>query len=315
MKSKIVFMFVFVLSIVFAASGLSFAQLVISNSGANSQAVGQGGNSSVIVNPANPQANLLLQQNSPSPSSEMGRLFVNSVQPFQAGLIPYLGPWKAGYNILENLNSLPKCITRCDAMSLYQGGVKLRINPFWIKNKVTTDVCALFDTLPMRPLLDENGIQKTDPVLDEKGKPVLDEKGKPKTVKLFVLDESKFIRRAYFFLNGEGESNTIDVIAKASIASMDLGADGMVLLKEVPGTKVKATGWGAGLGGVRGNISGEGKDIATTYSGGAGYSSATAGPKWEEGMILLAIELVRYESVYDPVTKTNIKKPLPRYQR
>ena len=233
--------------------------------------------SSVVSNPSSsvsgisPSANVT--QNYQAADPGMGRPFAFPVQPYQASVLPYLGPWSSGYNVLEDLRSLPEIITISQAKSLYKGGVSARINKM-DDNSYQFQECKILSSLPAKPLVAADG----KPALDKDGKAVL------------VPDETKFKRVAFIFLQGDKDATTMDVIADASLEAMNHGANAIVLLKKVESTATHSSGWGIGFGGVEGQLSGAGQTNSIAASAGTGYHSATAEPVYKEGMAVLAIQ-------------------------
>lgn len=223
-------------------------------------------NVGVVSNPS-------IQQNFQPVDPGQGRWFVPPVQPYQAPVLPYLGPWSSGSNIIEDLRTLPEMITMNQAKTMYDGGVSARINKME-DNSYQFETCRLMHSLPMMPLL------ATD------GKPVLDKDGK----QIMIPDETKFHRVAFIFLQGKKKANTVDVIAKACIEAMHLGANSIYLIKKVTATSTHSSGWGIGLGGVASQLSGQGLANSQTVSSGTGYNSAAAEPVYKEGMVVIAIQ-------------------------
>ena len=247
----------------------SFAQVAVSNSRSTAGAAAVS-NPTVTTNPAaNSSLNLTQTSNVPEGA---GRWFMPPVQPYSPPLFPYLGPFNSGANILEDLTIFPEILTREQAKRMYKGGVSVRVNQFESYN-YTLDSCKLMNSLPMRKVL------ATD------GKPVLDKDGK----QIMVPDESKFKRVAIITLKGNEEAGTADVIPLAAITAMDLGATGIVLIKKVPLSGSASSGWGIGVGGVVGQLSGQGQTNAMTGSMGTGYNRAQANPTFKESMSVLAI--------------------------
>lgn len=237
---------------------------------------------------SSPSASLV--QNNAAVDPGTGRPFLFPVQPYQAQVLPYLGPWPAsgGFNVLDDLRSLPEIITMSQAKTMYQGGVTARINKME-DNSYQFDTCKLLSSLPVKPLLGADGNPVLNPVLDKDGKPVYKD-GKAVMAPAMAPDESKFRRVAYIFLKGNGEATTIDAIAKGCEVGMDAGANGILLLKKAPSTATHSTGGGVGFGGVSGQLGGAGQTSGFAASGGTGYHSATAEPEYHEGMALLAVQ-------------------------
>ena len=69
-----------------------------------------------------------INQNFAAGDPTTGRLFVSPVQSYQAPVLPYLGPWSTGSNIIDDLRLLPEVITLDQAKMMYNGGVSARIN-------------------------------------------------------------------------------------------------------------------------------------------------------------------------------------------
>lgn len=253
---KRIAVFFVLMMLVFAPS--AFAQVSSSAQGTS--------NVGIISNPS-------INQQFQGASEGQGRWFIPPVQPYNAPVLPYLGPWSSGSNIIEDLRVLPEVITLEQAMKMYQGGVAARINKM-VDFSYQFETCKLMHTLPAKVLLATDG----KPVLDKDGKPVL------------VPDESKFKRVAFIFLQGDDKANTVDVIAKATIEAMKLGATGIYLVKKVTSTATRSTGWGIGVGGVAGQLGGQGLTNSQAGSFGTGFNRATAEPVYKEGMVVLAIQ-------------------------
>ena len=156
-----------------------------------------------------------------------GRWFATPVQPYEAPVLPYFGPWNTGANILDDLRTLPQEISLPTAKLMYRGGVKVRVNVLFDPPPNTRGTCKLLYSLPTMPLMKE-------------GKQVTNAKGEP----LYVLNEAMFRRAAYIFLQGDKNADTADVIAKAVIEAMKLGANGIILVKKVTLTSVIVIGLG-----------------------------------------------------------------------
>jgi len=218
---------------------------------------------------SNPSINQQFQAADPG----QGRWFIPPVQPYQAPVMPYLGPWSSGSNIIEDLRVLPEVITLDQARKMYQGGVSARINRM-ADFSYQFETCKLMQSLPAKPLLNSKG----EPVYDKSGNMVM------------VPDESKFKRVAYIFLQGDEKANTVDVIARATLEAMKLGATGIVLVKKVTSTATRSTGWGIGIGGVMGQLTGTGQTNSQAASSGTGFNRATAEPIYKEGIIVLAVQ-------------------------
>jgi hypothetical protein len=71
---------------------------------------------------------------------------------------------------------------------------------------------------------------------------------------------------------------------------MRLGATGIYLMKKVPISGSQSSGWGIGMGGVIGQMGGQGQTNAQTGSAGTGYNTAQARPTFEETLSVLAIQ-------------------------
>jgi hypothetical protein len=156
---------------------------------------------------------------------------------------------------------------------MYKGGVKVRVNVLFDPPPNVKGSCKLLYSLPSKPLLGTDGKQ----LVNSKGEP------------LFILDEDKFRRAAYIFLQGDKNADTADVIAKAVIEAMKLGANAIVIVKKVTLTSVTSSGWGVGAGAVQGMLTGPGLDKAQSYSAGTGYNRATTKPVYREGLVVLAV--------------------------
>jgi hypothetical protein len=220
---------------------------------------------------ASPTINPSQTINFPASDPGQGRWFSNAVQPFEAPVLPYFGPWNTGANILDDLRTMPQDITPRLAKAMYHGGVKVRIN-YLYDPPAHPDHCKLLFSLPSKPLM-VNGKQATN------------DKNEP----LFVLDEQKFTRVAYIFLQGDKNADTADVIAKAAQEAIKMGANGIFVIKKVTLTSVSASGWGFGAGAVNGFLTGPGLDKAQSYSAGTGYNRATTKPVYREGMVVMAV--------------------------
>jgi hypothetical protein len=206
-----------------------------------------------------------------TPDPGMGRWFANPVQPFETPAIPYFGPWSTGANILDDLRTMPQDISARLAKAMYRGGVKVRIN--YLYDPVAhPDHCRLLFSLPSKPLT-------------VNGKQAVNEKDEP----LYVLDEMKFTRVAYIFLQGDKDADTADVVGRAAGEAMKMGANGIFVIKKVTLVNVSASGWGVGAGAVNGFLTGPGLDKAQSYSAGTGYNRATTRPMYREGMVVMAV--------------------------
>ena len=76
-----------------------------------------------------------------------GRLFVQPVQPYSAPVLPYLGPWNTGSNIVDDLRLLPEIISLDQAKMMYNGGVSARINRM-ADGSLQFQECKLLTQLP-----------------------------------------------------------------------------------------------------------------------------------------------------------------------
>lgn len=234
------------------------------------------GSATVVSSPS-------ITQNYAANDPGSGRWFVQPVQPYQAPVMTYLGPWNTGSNILEDLKLLPEIIDKQMAQRMYEGGVSSRINKMEdgsyqfraddSEKKIPS--CKLLHTLPLKPLLDQEGNE----VLAPDGKS-----------HLFVPDETKFKRMAFIFLQGNKKATTIDVVAQAVLKGIEVGANELLLVKKVTGQSISSTGFGFGLGYVSGKLSGNELNQSQATSGGTGFNHATAKPSYTEGMIVLALQ-------------------------
>jgi len=96
-------------------------------------------------------------------------------------------------------------------------------------------------------------------------------------------------RVAIITLHGDKTATTGDVIAKAALEAMRMGATGIYLIKKVPISGSASSGWGVGLGAVTSQMGGQGQTNSQTGSAGTGYNTASAKPTFEETMSVLAI--------------------------
>jgi outer membrane protein OmpA-like peptidoglycan-associated protein len=232
-----------------------------------------------------------VQQNYSASDPGQGRWFVQPVQPYTAPVVPYLGPWSSGPNILEDLRLLPDSITLSEAEKMYNGGVTARVNKM-ADGSYQYKVCKLMNSLPMTPLLDDTG----NPVKDKDGKEIM------------VPNEKKFRRVAFIFLQGDKNATTLDVISKAAIEALKMGASGIYLVKKVTNTATLSTGWGIGIGAVSGSMHGTALQQSQAYSAGTGFNRATAEPSYKEGMVVLAIqEIVEVVADKAPLVKTPVR--------
>ena len=229
-------------------------------------------------------SNSIVQNSTSDPGT--GRWFAQPVQPFVSNLIPYLGPWSSGSNIMESMQSLPEMITLSEAEKSYQGGVSSRINQL-SDGSYQYKVIRLMESLPMIKLVDANG----NPIKDFKGNEQL------------IPNEKRFKRVAYIFLKGNNDATTVDVLSKAVIEAVKLKASGIVLLKKVTTTSTSSSGWGIGLSSVSASLQGTALQNAQTQSAGTGFSTASAKPIYAEGMIVLAIQEI--EPVSKPTATTS----------
>jgi hypothetical protein len=276
---KRIAVFFILIMLVFAPS--AFSQTVSATNSAQSQ-IG------IVSNPS-------ITQNYPAANEGQGRWFVSPVQPYNAPVLPYLGPWSSGSNIIEDLRVLPEVITREQALKMYKGGVEARISKM-ADFSYQFETCKLMNQLPMKELLANDGkpVVQLFPVLDQNGKAILDKDGKPlmQQKSVMVPDESKFKRVAFIFLQGDANATTVDVIAKAIIEATNdnMGATGIYLVKKVTSTATRSTGWGVGFSGVAGQLGGQGATNSQAGAFGTGYNRATAEPLYKEGMVVLAVQ-------------------------
>jgi outer membrane protein OmpA-like peptidoglycan-associated protein len=244
--------------------------------------------SSVIATPvlgtsttssANNNAAAVLTQNFASSDPTTGRLFTNAVQPYQAPVLPYLGPWNTGSNIIDDLRLLPEVISLEQAKLMYNGGVSARINRM-ADGSIQFKECKLLTQLPLKKITGSDGKDT------------------------LVPDDSKFERRAFIFLQGNKKATTVDVIGKAVLEALDTGADSIFLMKKVTGQATSSTGFGLGLGYVAGGINGNQMNQSQASSGGTGFNHATAKPIYTEGMVVLALKEINQPKVIVPVATT-----------
>ncbi len=205
-----------------------------------------------------------INQTFQSEAPTTGRLFVNPVQPYQAPVLPYLGPWSTGSNIIDDLRLLPERITADQAKMMYNGGVSAHINKM-ADGSYQFKECKLLTQLPLKKIIQD---------------------GK----EAFVPDDSRFERKAFIFLQGNKNATTVDVVAKAVIEALDNGANAIFLMKKVTGQATSSTGWGLGIGYVSGGLNGAEMNQAQAASGGTGFNHATAKPVYTEGMVVLALK-------------------------
>ena len=128
MKNKII-----ALLILAMAALPALAQTVSSEVGVTAQAVSTPSQSMV--------------QNVAAADPWQGRWFANSAGTYSAPVLPYLGPWSSGANIIEDLRVLPGELTMAQAKSLYNGGVKARINRM-SDGSYQFQTCRLYSVLP-----------------------------------------------------------------------------------------------------------------------------------------------------------------------
>lgn len=261
--------------------GISFAQSATSQNSIQST-IGVG------VSPS-------MTYNQSSVDAGQGRWFLPPVQPYNAPIVPYLGPWNSGPNIIEDLRVFPDVITRAQALKMYKGGVTARVHKM-ADYSYQFETCKIRTTLPTTQLLNKNGevVMGVSPALDANGKVIVGPDGKSLLQErpVMVLDESKFKRVAIIELAGDADASTTDVIAKAVIEATEdnMGATGIVLVKKVTTNGTRSTGWGIGFGGVAGQLGGAGLTNSQAVSAGTGFNRATAYPIYREGMVVLAIQ-------------------------
>jgi outer membrane protein OmpA-like peptidoglycan-associated protein len=235
-----------------------------------------------------------INQNFEAGDPTTGRLFVNPVQPYQAPVATYLGPWATGSNILDDLRTLPETITVEQARLMYNGGVSARINKM-SDGSYQFRAIKILRQLPLRPVLNN-------------GKPVLSQDGHSY---LMEPDESRYERMGYIFLQGDAKATTVDVIAKAVLVGLDNGANQLFLIKKVSNTQTSSTGWGIGIGYVSGGLNGNQMNQAQAASGGTGFNHATAKPQYTEGLIALALrETDAPTAVIPPLPPIEAPKPI-----
>jgi hypothetical protein len=274
------------IAVIFVLMMLVFAPSAFSQT-LNSTASG----TSTVGIVSNPSINQEFKGSDPG----QGRWFIAPPQPYNAPVLPYLGPWSSGANIIEDLRVLPEVITREQALKMYKGGVEARISKM-ADFSYQFETCKLMNQLPMKELLANDGkpIVQLSPVLDPNGKAVLDKDGKPlmQQKPVMVPDESKFKKVAYIFLQGDEKATTVDVIAKAVIEATNenMGVTGIYLVKKVTSTATRSTGWGIGASGVAGQLGGQGATNSQAGAFGTGYNRATAEPLYKEGIVVLAVQ-------------------------
>jgi hypothetical protein len=216
-----------------------------------------------------------IQQNYAAPNAGQGRWFLAPPQPYSAPVVPYLGPWNSGPNIIDDLRVFPEVITRAQALKMYKGGVTARIHKM-VDYSYQFEECKLMNSLPLKPLLASDG------------KPVQDKDGRP----IMVPDEAKFRRVAIIELQGDAEASTTDVLAKAVIEATEdgMGITGLYLVKKVTTNETVVSGWGIGFGGAAGSLTGSEKDKSQAASMGTGYNRARSTPVYKEGMVILGVQ-------------------------
>ena len=218
---------------------------------------------------ANPSSSVT-QYSTTNPAT--GRLFEYPAQLLSAPVVPYLGPWSTGANILDDLSTLPSEISVLEAEEQYDGHVSAKFYKH-TDGSIQYKVVKLLSSLPMRHLLDAQG----NPVKTKDGKDVL------------VPDTKKFTEKGHIYLKGGKNDTTHDMIYKSVILAGKNGANALVLLKRVTGTGTDSSGSTFGLTFVAGSMNTPGT-ISTATSAGLGVSHATSKPLYEDGMVLLAIE-------------------------
>ena len=248
---------------------LTFAQVMDPNPIHMPQPISNNGATATSTNTVGASIN----QNFAAGDPTTGRLFVNPVQPYQAPVATYLGPWATGSNILDDLRTLPETITVEQARLMYNGGVSARINKM-VDGSYQFRAVRLLRQLPLRPVLNN-------------GKPVLSQDGHSY---LMEPDESRYKRIGYIFLQGNAKATTLDVISKAVLVGLDCGANELFLIKKVSNTQTSSTGWGIGLGYVSGGLNGNEMNQSQAASGGTGFNHATAKPQYTEGLVVLALQ-------------------------
>lgn len=205
-----------------------------------------------------------INQNFAASDPTTGRLFTNAVQPYQAPVLPYLGPFSSGGNIIDDLRLLPESISLEQAKEMYNGGVASRINKM-SDGSYQFKECKLLTQLPLKKIIQDNR-------------------------EVFVPDDSKFERKAFIFLKGNKNATTIDVVAKAVIEALNNGANAIFLMKKVVEHQTASTGFGIGFGYVSGGINGNQMNQSQASSGGTGINWASSKPIYTEGMVVLALK-------------------------
>lgn len=218
-----------------------------------------------------PNQSTSINQTFAAADAGQGRWFVNPAQPFEAPVLPYFGPWNTGANILDDLRTMPTNISDRMAKAMYNGGVSWRISYLYDPPGHPYQ-CKLLFSLPSMPLMVD-------------GKQAVNAKGEL----LYVLDEAKFTKAAYIFLQGDKKATTVDLIAMAAHLALKMGANGIFIIKAVTLTSVSSSGWGVGAGSVGGFLDGPGLSKAQSYSAGTGFNRASTKPLYRAGMVVLAV--------------------------
>lgn len=231
---------------------------------------------------ANNNAAATLTQNFAASDPTTGRLFTNAVQPYQAPVLPYLGPFSSGGNIIDDLRLIPEIISLEQAKEMYNGGVSARINKM-SDGSYQFKECRLLTQLPTKTIIQD-------------GKEVL------------VPDDSKFERRAFIFLQGNKHATTVDVVAKGVIEALNNGANAIFLIKKVVDHQTSSKGWGLGFGYVSGGINGNQMDQAQSSSAGTGINFSTAKPIYTDNIVVMAI---RELPVKEPIKNTSLTVTTP----
>lgn len=230
--------------------------------------------------------NASINQTFASGQAGQGRITVAPVQPYQAPTQAYLGPWGTGANVLDDLRALPEVITYEQAKRMYKGGVSSRINRM-ADGHYEYNACRLINHLPLKLVRGDDGKE------------------------YYAPDESRFERKAFISLQGDGKATTLDVVAKAVIEALDSGANSILILKKVTGQETSTSGWGIGLGGVTGSLGGgEGLTKSQAGSAGTGYNHATAKPVYSDGLMVLAVYADgKPDPLPTPVAPTRVVEP------
>jgi hypothetical protein len=218
---------------------------------------------------ANP-SNSVIQNSTTNPAT--GRNFEYPAQLMTAPVTNYLGPWVSGWNVLDDLSTLPSEISVKEAEDNYDGGVTAKFYRM-ADGSIQYKAIKLLSTLPMKNLLDKDG----NPIKTKDGKEIM------------VPDGKRFAHIGYIYLNGSKKATTHDVLYKAVMIAGKNGASAIVLLKRVTGTGTESSGSTFGLTFVAGSMNTPGT-ISTATSAGLGVSSATAKPLYEDGWVVLAIQ-------------------------